>query len=130
MPGKSDPIDATAVALAAIREGLDRLPVAFLDEQAHEIRVLCDYRDQLMGERTRVPRVFPMRRNRAQLGPSEGRKCAGNMVRAGTLWDPGGTLVGYLDPRELADRYALDGHEETLERQTAVLIKLAAAAAS
>jgi transposase len=54
VPGKSDPIDATAVALAAIREGLDRLPVAFLDEQAHEIRVLCDYRDQLMGERTRV----------------------------------------------------------------------------
>jgi transposase len=26
-PGKSDPIDARAVALAAIREGLDRLPV-------------------------------------------------------------------------------------------------------
>jgi hypothetical protein len=29
--------------------------------------------------------------------------------------------VGYLDPRELADRYALDGHQQTLERQTAVL---------
>ncbi len=52
--GKSDPIDATAIALAAIREGVDRLPVAFLDEQAHEIRVLCDYRDQLMNERTRL----------------------------------------------------------------------------
>jgi hypothetical protein len=38
--------------------------------------------------------------------------------------------VGYLDPRELADRYALDGHEQTLGRQTAVLAKLAAAAAS
>jgi hypothetical protein len=35
-PGKSDPIDARAVALAAIREGVERLPVAFLDEQAHE----------------------------------------------------------------------------------------------
>jgi uncharacterized protein (DUF302 family) len=34
------------------------------------------------------------------------------------IWqDPDGTHVGYLDPRELADRYALDGHEETLERQ-------------
>jgi transposase len=53
-PGKSDPIDARAVALAAIREGVDSLPVAFLDEQAHEIRVLCDYRDQLMHERIRV----------------------------------------------------------------------------
>ena len=47
-PGKSDPIDARAVALAAIREGVEKLQIAFLDEQAHEIRVLCDYRDQLM----------------------------------------------------------------------------------
>jgi hypothetical protein len=39
------------------------------------------------------------------------------------------THVGYLDPRELADRYALDGHQQTLERQSAVLTKLAAAAA-
>jgi hypothetical protein len=43
--------------------------------------------------------------------------------------DADGTHVGYLDSRELADRYALDGHEQTLERQTAVLTKLAAAAA-
>jgi uncharacterized protein (DUF302 family) len=46
------------------------------------------------------------------------------------IWqDPDGTHVGYLDPRELADRYALDGHEQTLERQTAVLAAVAAAAA-
>ena len=46
------------------------------------------------------------------------------------IWqDPAGTHVGYLDPRELADRYALDGHQQTLERQAAVLAKLAAAAA-
>ena len=46
------------------------------------------------------------------------------------IWqDPGGTHVGYLDPRELADRYALEGHEQTLERQTAVLTKVATAAA-
>ena len=48
----------------------------------------------------------------------------------GNWHDPDGTHVGYLDPRELADRYALDGHQQTLERQTAVLTKLAAAAAS
>jgi hypothetical protein len=46
------------------------------------------------------------------------------------IWqDADGTHVGYLDPRELADRYALDGKQETLERQAAVLNKLAAAAA-
>ncbi len=73
--GKSDPIDARAVALAAIREGVENLPVAFLDEQAHEIRVLCDYRDQLMSERTRLinrlrwhlVRIAPQLE--AQLGP-------------------------------------------------------------
>ena len=52
-PGKSDPIDATAIARAALREGIDTLPVAFLDEQAHEIRILTDYRDQLVHERVR-----------------------------------------------------------------------------
>jgi hypothetical protein len=30
--------------------------------------------------------------------------------------EPDGTHVGYLDPRELAGRCALDGHEQTLER--------------
>ncbi len=46
------------------------------------------------------------------------------------IWqDRDGTYVGYLDPRELAGRYALGGHQETLERQAAVLAKLAAAAA-
>jgi uncharacterized protein (DUF302 family) len=47
------------------------------------------------------------------------------------IWqDDDRTHVGYLDPRELADRYALDAHRHTLERQAAVLSKLAAAAAS
>jgi uncharacterized protein (DUF302 family) len=46
------------------------------------------------------------------------------------IWqDRAGTDVGYLDPRGLADRYALDGHEQTLERPAAVLSKVAAAAA-
>jgi uncharacterized protein (DUF302 family) len=45
------------------------------------------------------------------------------------IWqDLDGTHVGYLDPREMADRYALQGQQETLERQAAVLTKLAAAA--
>jgi transposase len=52
--GKSDPIDAVAIARAALREGVDHFPAAFLDEQAMEIRVLADYRDQLVGERTRL----------------------------------------------------------------------------
>jgi transposase len=53
-PGKSDQIDATAVALAAIREGIDTFPAAFLNQQAMEIRVVADYRDQIVTERVRV----------------------------------------------------------------------------
>ena len=53
-PGKSDRIDALAVAHTAVREGLERFPAAFLDAQAMEIRLLCDYRDQLVAERTRA----------------------------------------------------------------------------
>lgn len=52
-PGKSDEIDAVAAARAAIREGIENLPVAFLDEQALEIRLLNDYRAQPVAERTR-----------------------------------------------------------------------------
>src|SRR5271165_4351830 len=37
-PGKSDVIDASAVALAAIREGIESFPTAFPDERAMAIR--------------------------------------------------------------------------------------------
>ena len=52
--GKSDPIDARAVALVAVRDGVESFPRAFCDEHAMEIRLLCDYRDQLITERTRM----------------------------------------------------------------------------
>jgi transposase len=52
--GKSDPIDARAVALAVVRDGIDTFPQAFTDRLALEIRVLCDYRDQIISERTRM----------------------------------------------------------------------------
>jgi transposase len=52
-PGKSDQIDARAVARAVLREGVDRFPAAFLDEQAMEIRLLADHRSDMVAERTR-----------------------------------------------------------------------------
>lgn len=51
-PGKSDPIDAEAVALAALRH--DDLPVAELDGPAREVRLLVDHRRDLVAERTRI----------------------------------------------------------------------------
>ena len=52
-PGKSDAIDATAVARAALREGVETLPTAYLDERGLEIRLLADHRADLVAERTR-----------------------------------------------------------------------------
>jgi len=50
-PGKSDPIDALAVAQAALREA--GLPVATLDGPERELRLLVDHREDLVAERTR-----------------------------------------------------------------------------
>jgi transposase len=51
--GKSDPIDALAIARAALREEIT-LPAARLDGPVPEVRRLGDYRDDLVAERTRV----------------------------------------------------------------------------
>jgi len=48
--GKSDPIDALAVARAALRE--PDLPTAQLDGPSREVRLLVDYRESLVKERT------------------------------------------------------------------------------
>jgi transposase len=50
--GKSDPIDAMAVARAALRE--PHLPVAQLEGKEREVKLLVDHREDLVGERTRI----------------------------------------------------------------------------
>ncbi len=52
--GKSDVIDATAIARAAIREGLEALPVAQLAGPELEVRLLVDHRERLVKQRTRL----------------------------------------------------------------------------
>jgi transposase len=52
--GKSDAIDAQAVARAALRHGPENLPCARLDEQTLEIKLLLDHREDLVAERTRM----------------------------------------------------------------------------
>lgn len=50
--GKSDPIDALAIARAALRE--PDLPAVQLDEAAAELRLLSDRRDHLVASRTEL----------------------------------------------------------------------------
>jgi transposase len=50
--GKSDPIDALAVARSALQE--PDLPAAQLDGPARDVRLLVDHREDLVAERTRI----------------------------------------------------------------------------
>jgi transposase len=50
--GKSDPIDAEAVARAALRD--PDLPVARLDGESRRVKLLVDHREDLVAERTRM----------------------------------------------------------------------------
>jgi transposase len=49
--GKSDSIDAIAVARAALREGLDALPAAQLEGRELDLRLLVDHRERLVRQR-------------------------------------------------------------------------------
>ncbi len=50
--GKSDPIDALAIARAALREGPETLPAAYLDEAALQVKLLLDHREDLVKARS------------------------------------------------------------------------------
>jgi transposase len=64
--GKSDPIDALAVARAALRE--PGLPCARLDGPERELRLLGDHREDLVAERTRM--ISRLRWHLHELDPS------------------------------------------------------------
>src|SRR5215210_5957489 len=52
--GKSDSIDALAVARAALREGLESLPAAHLDGPELDLRLLVDHRERLVRQRVAI----------------------------------------------------------------------------
>jgi transposase len=52
--GKSDSIDALAVARAALREGLESLPAANLDGPELDVRLLVDHRERLVRQRVAI----------------------------------------------------------------------------
>jgi transposase len=64
--GKSDPIDALAVARAALRE--PNLPLARLDGPTRDLRLLVDHREDLVRERT--SQVNRLRWHLHELDPS------------------------------------------------------------
>jgi transposase len=97
--GKSDPIDALAVARAALRE--PGLPAARLDGPERELRLLADHREDLVAERTRM--ICRLRWHLHELDPG---------------WDPA--------PRSLTRRKHLDAVAARLAGMDGLVARLAA----
>jgi transposase len=97
--GKSDPIDALAVARAALRE--PGLPAARLDGPERELRLLVDHREDLVAERTRA--ICRLRWHLHELDPD---------------WDPG--------PRTLTRKKTMAAVTGRLQTMTGLVARLAA----
>jgi transposase len=125
--GKSDPIDAAAVARAALRE--PRLPAATHDEASRELKLLVDRREDLLKHRTAT--INRLRWRVHELEPSWAPKAksldsAGHQrVLAGRLAGLPG-VVAELARDELADVIDLTQRVNDLERRISVLAALAA----
>jgi len=122
--GKSDPIDALAVARAALRE--PNLPVAQLDGEARELRLLVDHREDLVRERTRIQsrlrwhlhELFPG----LEIAPKSLRRQHVLDDLAGRLADVEGTVA--LIARELVVRTReLTIRANELEREITKLVR-------
>ena len=96
--GKSDPIDALAVARAALRE--PDLPIAQLDGPARELRLLVDHREDLVRDRT--GHINRLRWHLHELDPS---------------WDP--------PARSITSYKALDAIAERLGRNDSLVARIA-----
>lgn len=87
--GKSDPIDALAVARAALRE--PNLPTARLEGPERELRLLVDHREDLVAERVRI--MARLRWHLHELDPSW-EPAPGSLDRARTWTTIEARLVG------------------------------------
>ncbi len=127
--GKSDQIDALAIARAVVKDGVERFPVAYLNEEAMEIRLLLDHRNDLVAERTRS--VNRLRWHLLELCPElEGslRRGALNQARVLERVDrrlrklPAGARVR-IAREQIAHLRHLNRRIDALQRELAELVK-------
>lgn len=122
--GKSDPIDALAVARAALRE--PNLPVARLDGEERELRLLVDHREDLVQERTRA--INRLRWHLHELDPGAEPRARSlthlrNLDSLAARLDGGEGTVARL-ARELTKRCReLTVEIRTLEREISALVE-------
>jgi transposase len=125
--GKSDPIDALAVARAFLRE--PGLAVASHDEVSRELKLLVDYRESLVATRTRIInsllwRVHELDPERAPAPRSLDRLVTQHALRVWLVGLEG--VVAELALAELDDVVALTARVNALERRIAAAVAVAA----
>lgn len=125
--GKSDPIDAAAVARAALRE--PDLPVATHDETSRELKLLVDRRDDLVKHRTATVNRLLWRVHEIEPGWAPKARSLDLAKHQQILADrlaglPG--IVAELARAELADVVQLTGRINQLERRISGLVEKAA----
>lgn len=125
--GKSDPIDALAVARAALRE--PDLPVASHEEASRELKLLVDRREDLVGERTRMINRLRWHLHRLAPGDPAGDPAPKSLKLAKTRRQLAEWLAGQagIDARLardiLADINRITPVINDLEREIAALVK-------
>ena len=118
--GKSDPIDALAVARAALRE--PDLPVAQLDGPSRKLRLLVDYRESLVKDRTAAQNRLRWRLHELEPGYDP---APGSLNRYKTLDEidqllaAHTSMVAVLGGREVARIRELTREANQLERDIA-----------
>lgn len=116
--GKSDPIDAEAVARAVLRE--PDLPMACHDEVSRELKLLTDRRDVLVAQRTSA--INRLRWHVHELDPehdpkARGLRLAKHQQALGAWLDDQSGLIAELARAELADITALTAQIDTLAKR-------------
>ena len=125
--GKSDPIDALAVGRAALRE--PDLPVAQLDGPSREVRLLVDYRETLVHQRTGLQNQLRWRLHELEPGydpPAESLNRYCTLDAINELVDRHDSMVADLARRETARirelTVEINQLERDIEHRVAVLV--------
>lgn len=119
--GKSDPIDAAAVARAVLRE--PDLPVASHDEVSRELKLLTDRRETLVAQRTAT--INTLRWRLHELDPEHVAGPLDRPKHQQALWaflDTHTGLVAELAGEELFDIIALTDKITALEKRITVAV--------
>lgn len=122
--GKSDPIDALAVARAALRE--PDLPMARLDGPAREVKLLVDYRESLIRERTAAQNSLRWRLHELEPGfdpPGGSLDRYKTLSRIDQVLDTHDGVVSHLARREVARIREITTEAKQLESDIAVRVE-------